>query len=89
MFVLPIGTAPAATSRATTNALTAGVYANAGHAAVVGTPARSMLSLIANGSPYSGNSVDDERSRASVAFTCDHGTSEIHAGSDDDAAARS
>jgi len=32
----------------------AGVYANWGRAAVVGMPARAILSLIANGTPYSG-----------------------------------
>ena len=80
MFVLPIGIAPAAISRCTTNALSRGSYAYAGQAAVVGTPARSMLSLIANGTPYSGRSAGASRSRASDALTSRHGTSEIHAG---------
>ena len=47
---MPIGSAPAATRRATTRACASGAYANAGQAAVVGRPATSMLSLTANGS---------------------------------------
>ncbi len=50
-LVLPSGMAPSATRRSTTLADRCGVYAKAGQAAVVGTPARSMLSLIANGMP--------------------------------------
>ncbi|KAG1302895.1 hypothetical protein G6F63_016706 [Rhizopus arrhizus] len=46
--------APAARRRCTTVASSPGVYANSGHAAVVGQPAASMLSLMANGTPYSG-----------------------------------
>ena len=86
MFVLPIGTAPAAIRRSTTNALAPGTYANAGHAAVVGVPARSMLSLIANGIPYSGSSGETSRSRASHALIWRHATSEIQAGSEADRA---
>ena len=52
MLVLPSGIAPAAISRATDEgARAAGCSAKAGQAAVVGIPARSMLSLIANGMP--------------------------------------
>ena len=50
-FVLPIGIAPAAKSLSTTGADVCGVKENAGHPAVVGVPARSMLSLIAKGMP--------------------------------------
>ena len=50
-LVLPTTIAPAARSRATTSASTSGTYAAPGHAAVVGTPATSMLSLTTNGTP--------------------------------------
>ncbi len=53
-LVLPRQTAPASISRATTAASRCGVKANAGHAAVVGRPATSMLSLTAKGTPKSG-----------------------------------
>ena len=49
-------------------------------AAVVGVPARSMLSVIANGIPYSGRSGGAARSRASAAPTWSHATSAIQAG---------
>ncbi len=54
---MPIGSAPAAIRRSTTRAERAGWYAKAGQAAVVSSPATSMLSLIANGRPYSGKSL--------------------------------
>ena len=38
--------------------LRAGVYAKAGHAAVVGMPATSILSLIANGTPEEWQALD-------------------------------
>src|SRR5262245_5957802 len=54
-LVLPIGMAPASISNCTTKADLSGVYAYSGQAAVVGTAARSILSFIANGTPYNGS----------------------------------
>ena len=53
-FALPTGIAPASISRRTTSACASGTYAYAGHPAVVGQPATSMLSFTANGTPHSG-----------------------------------
>src|SRR5512138_287220 len=50
-FVFPIGIAPALINRCTTVAERSGTKLNEGHPAVVGTPARSMLSFTANGAP--------------------------------------
>ena len=77
-FVLPIGTAPASTRRSTTAADSPGVRANAGQAAVVGTPATSMLSFTANGTPPSGRSAP--RARSARPTTSSRGRTEIHAG---------
>jgi len=66
-LVLPSGIAPASIRRATAVAERSGVKANAGQAAVVGTPARSMLSLIAKGSPQSGLAAGSKGPSASSA----------------------
>ena len=50
-FVLPTTMAPAARKRATTGASHSATYEYAGHAAVVGQPATSMMSLTAKGTP--------------------------------------
>jgi hypothetical protein len=63
-LVLPRGIAPASSNRWTTVADRVGVYANGGHAAVVGTPAKSILSLMTKGIPYSGRSSMDRDSSA-------------------------
>src|SRR5712664_540667 len=55
--------APAASSAVTTAAECAGSYANAGHAAVVGRPNVSMLSLTPQSAPNTG----DARARAGSA----------------------
>ena len=54
-LALPTRIAPASRNRATTSASSVGTYAAPGHAAVVGTPATSMLSLTTNGTPNSGS----------------------------------
>ena len=54
MFVLATGTAPAATRSATTCAWAVAGSVRTGQAAVVGSPATSMLSFTANGNPASG-----------------------------------
>ena len=64
---MPSGTAPAAINRATAVADSSGLYAKAGQAAVVGTPARSMLSLTAKGSPHSGLASGSKGPRAASA----------------------
>jgi hypothetical protein len=66
---LPIGTAPASISRCTTVALRSGLYLNAGQAAVVGNPARSILSLMVKVRPLSGSSHESLSTRFSL---CDH-----------------
>src|SRR5215212_4677892 len=70
-----MGTAPASTSSSTAAAGSAGVRANAGHPAVVGTPATSMLSFTANGRPPSGSS--DSRARRAIASTSSRGRTEM------------
>ena len=60
-----MGIAPAASARATAAAVRVGTYENAGQAAVVGVAARSKLSLMAKGIPYSGA---ERGSRCSSAF---------------------
>ncbi len=57
MFVLPMGTAPTATSWSTTRALRGAGSVSSGQPTVVGVPATSMLSLTANGRPRRGESV--------------------------------
>src|SRR4051794_27943533 len=69
MFVLPMTVAPAATSRSTTAAEHCGTYAYAGQAAVVGTPATSMLSFTASVHPCSGPASGSAGS-PSVIHTC-------------------
>jgi hypothetical protein len=53
-LVLPSHSAPASSSRCTTVALRSGSRSKALQAAVVGTPAMSMLSLTAKGTPNKG-----------------------------------
>src|SRR5918995_1297737 len=78
MLVLPIGTGLASTRRATAAAsVPAGRPASAGQAAVVGVPARSMLSLTANGSPASGA---PGSTAAAAAATSYGGSRSVHAG---------
>ena len=74
---LPIGTAPASISRRTTVALRSGLYVNAGQAAVVGNPARSMLSLMAKVRPLSGSSRESLSTRSACVITSSSGRSEI------------
>ncbi|MEA2172210.1 MAG: hypothetical protein QOF76_5510 [Solirubrobacteraceae bacterium] len=71
-------TAPAASSSATAWALSPGARANAGHPAVVGSPAASMLSFTANGIPWSG--ARGSPSVASRSSNCAVLITEIHAG---------
>ena len=67
-LVFPTRIPPASSRRRTDSALRAGQYANAGHAAVVGRPAASMLSLIAKGMPNIGRpDMSPARSRRSRA----------------------
>src|SRR3954447_17040336 len=69
MFVLPMTAAAAASRRSTTGADRSGTYAYAGHAAVVGTPATSMLSFTARVHPCSGPATGSAGS-TSVIHTC-------------------
>ena len=70
-LVLPTKIAPASSRRRTTVAVASGLYAKAGHAAVVGRPATSMLSLIANGTPKSdGRASGSHRSSIAAARAC-------------------
>ena len=66
-LVLPIGMAPAARRRATAVAVAPAVRLKSGQAAVVATPARSMLSLMAKGSPHKGRATGSNRPSAARA----------------------
>ncbi len=64
---MPIRIAPAARSRATAGAVSVGVKAKSGQAAVVGRPATSMLSFTAKGTPHSGLACGSKAPSASAA----------------------
>ena len=68
--------APAAFSRVTAKASPCGVKAKAGHPAVVGRPATSILSLTAKGTPQSGRLLGSG-ARASSASTCARSASRV------------